>query len=50
MTGAQLSSGAAQTTFTLAQEKAGTRMFALTRTDTALVLTVRCGGTLFILR
>ena len=42
--------GLAQTTFTLAQEKAGTRMFALTRTDTALVLAVRCGGALLILR
>ncbi len=43
-------SGLAQTTFTLARDKAGSRMFSLTRTDTALVLTVRCGGALLIIR
>lgn len=43
-------SGLAQTTFTLMRDKAGSRMFSLTRTDTALVLTVRCGGALLIIR
>lgn len=43
-------SGLAQTTFTLARDKAGSRLFSLTRTDTALVLTVRCGGALLIIR